>query len=147
MGAMICVMAVAAGVVASFREAMLVRNGRTKRDSLFWQGASLIIAVGCVVMALVIIPGPIARQNALIGRLATAELVFGVGALMVFGTRWRPMTEGLAAIALGIFSFLSGFSIGFFTWWVALLLGIVALIHSSPPRSRPVGVNSGVERQ
>jgi hypothetical protein len=143
MGTMIYVMALVAGVVALVREAMLVRSGRPGAESLFWERASLIVAVGCVVMALVMIPGPSARQSALVLRLATAELVFGVAALVVFGTRWRPMVGGLAAIALTIFSFLSGFSIGFFTIWIALALGIAALIHSSPLRSRPVSANSG----
>ena len=87
-------------------------------------------------------PGAAPLVSCVIYSLTVCGL-FGVSALVVFGTRWRPMTEGLAAMALGIFSFLSGFSIGFFTWWVALLIGIVALIHSSAPGSRPVGVNSG----
>ena len=140
---MIYVMAAAAGVVASFREAMLVRSGRSGADSVIWQLASLVIALGCMVMAIVMLPGAMERQQALVVRLAAAELVFGVAALVVFGTRWRPMVEGLAAIALGIFSFLSGFSIGFFTIWIALALGMAALIHSIPSRGRPARVNSG----
>ena len=143
MSTMIYVTALAAGVVATFREAMLVRSGRSGAESRFWQRASVIVAVGCVVMALVGIAGPIARQSAAVLQLAMAQLAFGVAALVVFGTRWRPMVDGLAAIALGIFSILSGFSIGFFTIWIALVLGIAALIHSIPSQGRPIGVNSG----
>jgi hypothetical protein len=143
MGAMVCVIAVAAGIVASFREAVLVRSGRQRQRSLFSQGTALLIAVGSVVMALVMIPGAIDRQNVFVVRFATGELVFGTAALLVFATRWRPLVEGLATISAGIFSFLSGFSIGFFTMWLALMLGLAAVIHSGQPESPRAGVNSG----
>ena len=131
--AVICYVAIGLGLIAAFRSVLQTARGRLRVPSPIWEGSAFFASIVCVVFASMMLRGALERDQTFVLAIASTQLVFGVAAIGVFPTRWRPVTEGLAAIAAGILSFITGFSIGIFFMPFALALGVAAWLHSERP--------------
>jgi hypothetical protein len=125
------------GLIAVVLGALRVRRSAgDERAHAGWLMFGLIASVVSAAAALLVLYGVTQDGNAIVGAIAAIQLMVSVLAIVLFRTRWRPLTEGLAAVALGIFSFLSGFSIGMLVLPVAAVLGSVAVNHNDPRMHR-----------
>jgi hypothetical protein len=72
-----------------------------------------------------------------VASLAFALLVFAGAGVGLYFTSRRPLSEALAAVAMGIFAILSGFSIGVYVAPFALAMGVLASHHLRIERRSP----------
>jgi hypothetical protein len=130
--AIFSVLAVVAGAVAVYRDVKIVWRGGSRPANLGWERFGLVAALVCAVFGFLIIRNGSDKANSSILVFGAAQLALAGATILVFLTRWRRLTEGLAAVALGVLSFLTGFSIGIFFMPFAVALGVGALNHSDP---------------
>jgi hypothetical protein len=123
------------GAIAAILAALRLRRGQVRDEYFGWDVFALIVSVISLLTSLLILRGVLETHNLIVGGIASLQLVFSVAAIAAYRTRWRSLTEGLGAIALGIFSFLTGFSIGFLVLPFAVALGVAA-VHHNDPRTR-----------
>ena len=121
--------AIGLGLIAAFRAVLFTVGSRPQVSSRMWEGSAFFAAIVCVVSASMMLRGALERGQTFVMAVAAAQLLFGIAAIGVFPTRWRSATEGLAATATGILSFITGFSIGIFIMPFALALGVAAWLH------------------
>lgn len=117
------------GLIAAGAEAFWIFTGRVRREAPLWQTASIFAAIVSLLAALIMARNSIG-YSVVVTILASAQLIFALGAILVSATRWKPLVEGLSAAALSIFSVLTGFSIGMLLTPFAAALGAVALDHA-----------------
>ena len=141
-GLLIWMSAVIFGVIGTILSALRVRRAWVQDDTLGWDVYALIVSAIGALTALLVIRGVLETHNLYVGAIAAVQLAVSVAAIVLFRTRWRPLTQGLGAIALGIFSFLTGFSIGLLVLPFAVALGAAA-IHNNDPRTRPFSAVGG----
>ncbi|HYN82937.1 MAG TPA: hypothetical protein VES88_15740 [Gemmatimonadaceae bacterium] len=129
-----CILAVVGGLGAAFRVAGQISSDRPRVQDRPWARVALVVAIICLATALFMIRNALVIWNPYVLPLAVLQLHLSLVAIVVYPTRWRATIEGLAAAALGVFSFLSGFSIGVFIMPFAAALAVVALIHMDERR-------------
>lgn len=134
MGVTMCILAVVGGLGAAFRVAGQISSDRPRVQDRPWARVALVVAIICLATALFMIRNALVIWNPYVLPLAVLQLHLSLVAIVVYPTRWRATIEGLAAAALGVFSFLSGFSIGVFIMPFAAALAVVALIHMDERR-------------
>lgn len=137
--AIFSVMAVVAGFVAVYRDVKFVWRGGSRPANLGWELFGLAAALVCVLSGIIILRNGTEIANGSILVYGAIQLALAVTTIVVFLTRWRRLTEGLAAIALGVLSFFTGLSIGIFFIPFAVALGVAALNHTDPRVYRPAG--------
>jgi len=135
--AIFSVMAVVLGVVAVYRDLKTVRCGRLRPTNLAWELFGLASGVVCIVFGIIIVRNGTEKSNGSILAYGALQLGLAAATVLVFFSPWRRLTEGLGAIALGVLSFLTGFSIGIFFMPFAVALGGAAFIHTEPRVYRP----------
>jgi hypothetical protein len=151
MGVTMCILAVVGGLGAAFGVAAQGSNDRPgdqdRRWARVWARVALTVAIICLAAAVFMIRKALVIWNPYVLPIAVLQLHLSLAAIVVYPTRWRPTIEGLSAAALGVFSFLTGFSIGVFIMPFAAALAVIALVHMDERRRALAEVNSGVELQ
>jgi asparagine N-glycosylation enzyme membrane subunit Stt3 len=132
MASIVSLAAIVAGLIAAYRDAVLVASGRSRRSYVRWERFGLVTAIVCVPSAIFIIHNSLNGFGPIVLAMGLAQLVFGLAAILSFATRWRPLVEALAAVAIGVFSIITLFSIGILLTPFAIALGISAFSHSDP---------------
>jgi hypothetical protein len=135
--AIFSVLAFVLGVVAVYRDVKIARGGRSRPANPGWERFGLVSAVVCVLFGIIIIRNGTEKANSAILVLGAVQLALAGATILVFFTRWRRLTEGLAAVAVGVLSFLTGFSIGIFFIPFAVALGVAAINHTDAGVYRP----------
>jgi hypothetical protein len=73
--------------------------------------------------------GQIRGGNYIVLSIALVQLAFAAAGLAFYFTSRRPLSEAFAAIAMGIFSILTGFSVGALIAPFAVAMGVLASHH------------------
>lgn len=130
--------AIVLGLVSLVRVIKLLRRGQPVRHSgvaqriaLFALSASGI--PGAVIMTRALIDGAF-----VIAAIGAAQFALSLGGIAAYFTAQRPATEAFAAIALGVFAIVTGFSIGALIAPFAVAMGVLANMHSRLERRHDV---------
>lgn len=143
MGVTMCILAVVGGIGAAFGVAAQGSSDRPGDQDRVWARVALVVAIVCLGAAIFMIRNALVIWNPYVLPIAVLQLHLSLSAIAVYPTRWRPTIEGLSAAALGVFSFLSGFSIGVFIMPFAVALAVIALVHMDERRRALAEANSG----
>jgi hypothetical protein len=133
----IAVGAIALGVIAMIRASLLMNHGMGLRRSPVTERFAMFICAVCATVAALMTAGALRDGNYVVASLAFALLVFAGAGVGLYFTSRRPLSEALAAVAMGIFAILSGFSIGVYVAPFALALGVLASHHLRIERRSP----------
>jgi hypothetical protein len=137
MGMLLSVGAVILGSIGVLRDASLLARGHSRIPHFRWEIFGLVAALFSYPF------GGIILRNEKIGLVGvgfgSVIVVFALLTTVVFFSRLRPLTEGFAAITLGILATITGFTIGVFLAPIAFALGFASLRHSR--REGEIAVN------
>lgn len=89
----------------------------------------MLLCALCATVALMMAVGSIRGGNYVVLSAALMQLAFAGAGLALYFTSRRPLSEAFAAIAMGIFTILTGFSIGVFIAPFAVGMGVLASHH------------------
>ncbi len=123
--------AVVLGAIAIVSAAVNRFDGRNVRASPTARNFALCVAIACLILGGYMLSNARSRFPLIVPVLCGIQIVTAVTAIIAWCSRWRPLTEGAATISLGIFSILTGFSIGIFFLPVALAMGVAAVSNAA----------------
>lgn len=127
-------LAIGLGIVAIIRATIVMSRGQRLRRSPTAEKVAMFLCAACATVAVMMIYGALQGRNYVVLCLALVQLAFAVGGLVLSSTARRPLSEGFAAIAMGMFAILTGFSIGSLVAPFALGIGVLASHHLSLER-------------
>ena len=125
----IAVVAIALGGIALIRASLLLMHGERLRRSATAERFAMFLCAPCATVAALMIAGSVKGGNYVILSFALVQLAFAAAGLALYFTSRRPLSEAFAAIAMGIFAILSGFSVGVYIAPFALAMGVLASHH------------------
>lgn len=133
----LALIAIALGGVAVIRATILMKHSERLRRSPVAERFAMFLCAPCATVAALMIAGSVKDGNYIVFSAALLQLGFAAAGLGLYFTARRPLSEAFAAIAMGIFSILSGFSIGVYIAPFALAMGVLASHHLRIERRSP----------
>jgi hypothetical protein len=125
----IAIVSIALGAIAVIRATLVLRRGERLRRSPVAERIAMFLCAPCATVAVLMLAGSVEGRNYVVLSIALVQLAFAAAGLALYFTSKRPFAEAFAAIAMGIFAILSGFSIGVFVAPFALAMGVLASHH------------------
>lgn len=126
--------AIVLGVFSGGRAWLLMRKSTPFRRSEAAERLAIFLCALCATLAVLMIGG--ALKDGYFGLIpfALIQLAFAAGGLAFYFTSRRPLSEACAAIAMGVFAILTGFSVGGYIAPFAVAMGVLANHHLRPER-------------
>lgn len=121
--------AIALGGVAVIRGMLLIKRLEPTRRSPAAERFAMGLCALCATVAVMMAASSIKGGNYVVLSAAIAQLAFAAAGLALYFTSGRPLSEAFAAIAMGIFTILTGFSTGVFIAPFAVAMGVLASHH------------------
>lgn len=126
--------AIALGAYSAVRAMLLVRKGAQLRRSQTAERVAMLVCAACATAAALMAFGGIQGRNYIVLAAALVQLAFAAAGVAFYFTVRRPLCESFAAIAMGIFSILTGFSVGAYIAPFAVAMGVLGRQHSREER-------------
>lgn len=89
----------------------------------------MVLCAACATVAVLMTGGAVKDGNYGLIPFALILLAFAAAGLVLYFTSRRALTEAFAAIAMGIFAILTGFSVGAYIAPFAVAMGVLANNH------------------
>lgn len=121
--------AIALGGIAVLRATLLMKHSEPMRRSPIAERFAMFLCAPCATVAVMMAAGSIRGGNYVVLSAALLQLAFAAAGLALYFTSRSPLSEAFAAIAMGIFTILTGFSIGVFIAPFAVAMGVLASHH------------------
>lgn len=121
--------AIALGGFAVLRATILMKHSEPMRRSPVAERFAMSVCALCATVAVMMAAGSIRGGNYVVLSAALVQLAFAAAGLALYFTARRPLSEAFAAIAMGIFTILTGFSIGPILAPFAVAMGVLASHH------------------
>lgn len=122
--------AIVLGLVAAIRGWMAIARNQVLRRSPVAERVAMFLCAVCGTAAVLALFGAIRNDASYILVAALfVQLAFAGAGLATYFTHRRPLAEAFAAIAMGIFSILTGFSVGSLIAPFAVAMGVLATHH------------------
>ncbi|MBA2688327.1 MAG: hypothetical protein H0U64_09530 [Gemmatimonadaceae bacterium] len=135
--------AIALGAFSAGRAWLLLRKAAPLRRSPTAERFAMLLCALCATVAVLMFAGSVRGGNYVVLSAALIQLAFAAAGLALYSTSRRPFSEAFAAIAMGIFAILTGFSVGAYIAPFAVAMGVLANHHLRVERrhERIEGVN------
>lgn len=123
------VVAIGLGTIAFFRAVMLMKHPVPLRRSPAAERFAMFLCGFCVTAGIAMAADAVRGANYPALSLAALQIVFAAAGLALYFTRRRPLSEALAAMAIGVFTILTGFSLGAYVAPFTVAMGVLANHH------------------
>lgn len=131
--------AIALGAFSAGRAWLLMKKSGPMRRSSGAERFAMFLCAPCATVAVLAIVSATKDPDAFVISAALLQLTFALAGLVVYFTSKRPLSEAFAAIAMGIFAILTGFSIGAYIAPLAVAMGVLANHHLRLERRHEIG--------
>ncbi len=121
--------AIALGAFSVGRAWLLMRKAAPLRRSPAAERFAMFLCALCATVAVLMIAGALKDSSYGLIPFALIQLAFAAAGLALYFTSRRPLSEAFAAIAIGIFAVLTGFSVGVYIAPFAVAMGVLASHH------------------
>ncbi len=121
--------AIALGAFSLGRALLLMKKNAILRRSPVAERFAMFLCAPCATVAALTIISSIKGANYVVLSAALIQLAFATAGLALYFTSRRPLSEAFAAIAMGIFAILTGFSVGAYVAPLAVAMGVLANHH------------------
>lgn len=136
----LAIIAIGLGAVSVIRAALLMRHAEPLRRSPLAEKFAFFLCAPCATAAVLMAAGSLKYGSLVVFTAALLQLAFAAAGLAFYFTSRRPMSEAFAAMAMGIFAILTGFSVGGLIAPLAVAMGVLANHHLRVER-RSAGIN------
>ncbi len=121
--------AIALGVFSAGRAWLLLHRSVRLRRSAAAEKFALFLCAACATVGVLMIVGAFRDGSAGVALFGLIQLAFAATGLALYFTARRPLSEAFAAIGMGTFAILTGFSVGAYVAPFAVAMGVVANHH------------------
>lgn len=121
--------AIGLGAFSLGRAWLLMKKSVPLRRSPVAERFAMFLCAPCATVAALMVAGSVQNGNYVVLSAALVQLVFAAAGLALYFTTRRPLSEAFAAIAMGIFAILTGFSVGVYIAPFAVAMGVLANHH------------------
>lgn len=121
--------AITLGAFSAGRAWLLMKRNTPMRRSPSAERFAMFLCAPCATVAALTVMGSVRGGHYIVVSAALVQLAFATAGLALYFTSRRPLSEAFAAIAMGVFAILTGFSIGAYIAPLAVAMGVLASHH------------------
>ncbi len=129
--------AIGLGAFSVGRAWLLMKKSVPMRRSAAAERFAMFLCAPCATVAVLTLISSAKDPSGFVIAAALAQLAFAAAGLALYFTSRRPLSEAFAAIALGIFAIITGFSMGAYIAPLAVAMGVLANHHLRVERRVP----------